>query len=574
MGFLVQYQADWKSYMRSIFVLKWIFFSFLGIGLPAYSQLSPGPLSRVHASIDDLENCKKCHDEKQGVSQAKCASCHTYLQQRIEQARGLHANPGYARCVDCHWEHQGWDESIIIWPKGRDNFEHQLTGYALTGKHTALKCEQCHQPVNIHKKELQSDPNVNLNHTFLGLTAECLNCHQDEHRGQTKNECQQCHDLNGWKPASGFNHEKTDFPLLGRHSQVGCEKCHTTIIDNKYPMNDRFLKLKEIDHNKCENCHKDPHQKRFGTDCQSCHSPENWKKVNKSAFDHNRTNYALKGKHQTVACEKCHLPGAPVRIERYQKCTDCHRDYHQGQLVKQRGSIDCERCHTVDGFRPSTYSLSDHNQCPFPLLGAHRAVPCVECHPSNFGDANQPTPRFTLKSDRCTDCHRDPHPGSLKTLFNNSEYCLNCHNNASWHQVTFDHDRTNFKLIGKHQNADCQKCHMPTVDAKGKRTFIFKGAAQVCSGCHEDVHQGQFRHLMPSGAETIDCTLCHDQQKWAPVRFDHRQNARFPLEGAHVNVSCSACHKKEIVGGRECVRYRPISYRCEDCHTIVKERQP
>ena len=31
-----------------------------------------------------------------------------------------------------------------------------------------------------------------------------------------------------WKPAPGFDHAKTAWPLTGRHAAVGCERCHAT----------------------------------------------------------------------------------------------------------------------------------------------------------------------------------------------------------------------------------------------------------------------------------------------------------------------------------------------------------
>jgi hypothetical protein len=45
--------------------------------------------------------------------------------------------------------------------------------------------------------------------------------------------------------------------------------------------------------------------------------------------------------------------------------------------------------------------------------------------------------------------------------------------------------------------------------------------------------------------------------------FDH-STTRFALDGAHVSVSCGACHTPSATDGA--VRYRPLGTSCEDCH--------
>jgi hypothetical protein len=82
----------------------------------------------------------------------------------------------------------------------------------------------------------------------------------------------------------------------------------------------------------CINCHKDNHNRQFEkegiTDCKSCHDFEKWKTVK---FDHNTARFKLDGKHQNVACYKCHKPIQTDQLTYIQykmediRCEACHK---------------------------------------------------------------------------------------------------------------------------------------------------------------------------------------------------------------------------------------------------------
>ena len=63
--------------------------------------------------------------------------------------------------------------------------------------------------------------------------------------------------------AQRFDHNKTNFPLTGKHTKVACEDCHSKTLENT---------PKE-----CIACHKkdDVHRGRR-PDCADCHTPNNW----------------------------------------------------------------------------------------------------------------------------------------------------------------------------------------------------------------------------------------------------------------------------------------------------------
>src|SRR4030067_1178084 len=188
------------------------------------AQLSPGDLSGAHAHLEGLDNCGKCHGFEQQISSDKCLACHTFLGERIKSGKGLHSTQDYRQCELCHVEHQGHDFELVYWKGGQEQFDHSKTGYALEGKHAQGKCRDCHKWKNVIEQERLLALKKDLNQTFLGLGQNCLSCHIDEHRGHLT-ECRNCHGFAAWKPVREFDHNKTDFPLTGRHLSIECNKC-------------------------------------------------------------------------------------------------------------------------------------------------------------------------------------------------------------------------------------------------------------------------------------------------------------------------------------------------------------
>ncbi|MBN2009689.1 hypothetical protein JW960_10130 [candidate division KSB1 bacterium] len=231
--------------------------------------------------------------------------------------------------------------------------------------------------------------------------------------------------------------------------------------------------------------------------------------MNRQQFNHNRTAYPLRGKHVTVECERCHLPGKPLKIQRYGKCVDCHADYHRGQFNKREFIGQCEKCHSVEGFTPATFTIEQHNQLDFRLEGGHLAVPCIACHKKiNHGLPNE-TMQFHYPSTTCLDCHADPHGGQVDKYVRQNG-CEACHSVASWHRITFDHNRTKFPLEGRHVETACARCHINDDQPAVKKSYAFVNVSTECQSCHDDIHLGQFREKKKrDGKSLTECGRCH-----------------------------------------------------------------
>jgi hypothetical protein len=545
--------------------------------VPGLAQISPGTLSRSHSELEGSGMCGRCHEAGRGVVPEKCLECHRALGERIHAGRGLHARPEYRDCKTCHIDHQGAEFELVWWGKqGRGAFDHLLTGYTLEGRHARLVCDDCHQPRFNRQREALAAQGVDLARTYLGLATSCTDCHADEHRGQfAAKECTSCHDQSHWKPAPGFDHAKTSYPLTGRHAAVACAKCHQEQAADPANPTLRYVQFKAVSGHSCASCHEDVHRARLGTSCESCHTTADWFRVERARFDHGRTDYPLEGRHSDVACDRCHTRGAPRPLP-HERCTSCHADAHFGQLAARADRGACEACHTVNGFSPARYGPGEHQKTDYPLTGAHLAVACNACHTAatvaelrknpgvhTSARASERSPRLRFASTRCRDCHRDVHRGDVDRWVKEGG-CESCHSVKSWRgaAAAFDHGRTRFELVAEHAKTACADCH-ERVDAGTPREHVrFAGAPLTCQGCHVDTHRGQFK----ASEKPASCERCHAPKTLKASRFDHTGGSRWPLDGAHARVSCDACHRRETRDGISFVRYKPLPTTCRGCH--------
>ena len=447
----------------------------------AKTQVSPGDLHKSHAFLEGLENCNKCHDPQRENMAENCLACHTPIKQQLLKSRGLHAQKEFAKCELCHVEHQGRDFDLVYFKDGMKSFDHSLTGFKLQGKHALLECRSCHKVENLlNTKELKSQ-NVGIERTYLGLRQDCLSCHFDEHRGQFSKDCSSCHTFEGWKPAPGFDHSRTAYPLTGQHQKVECAQCHRQMTDQTGAKDKIYLTFPPVKHNQCSDCHSDYHKGKLGPNCSECHSTTGWGNVKMTDFDHNRTQFPLLGMHAKLECKTCHGERT-TRSMKFAECRDCHKDFHKGEFASRQSKGACEDCHSVEGFMPSLFTLINHDSTKFPLAGAHRAIACIECHVNSSGKRKEY--QFSFEALRCLECHKDPHRGQVNK-FLKSGGCESCHNSQSWTAMNFNHDKTRFPLEGAHLGVPCGKCHQLKIS--GQDHFMrFRPVETKCASCHSD----------------------------------------------------------------------------------------
>lgn len=251
-------------------------------------SLTRFPLHGAHARLE----CPACHSPRPAGDTAirltfpagarggpypkpaaqSCASCHL-------DAHGgaFRSSLGGALCSRCH-EERGWTPTTFG-PERHDS----TTGFALTGAHVAVACDDCHRPAGEAKP------------VFRLAAGSCRDCHA------------------------------RDDPHGGRYGTQPCESCHRTTA-----FRDVTFDHSRVRERACADCHTpdSPHGGQFANrGCDACHVTGTFAI---SAFDHDRTRFPLTGAHARVACAACHRPvkEGGSTIVRYTPlptdCAGCH----------------------------------------------------------------------------------------------------------------------------------------------------------------------------------------------------------------------------------------------------------
>lgn len=526
----------------------WIY-SVLAILISAavsYGQISPGDLSNAHANLEGMSKCTSCHDLGNKVTNTKCLECHKEIQSLISQKRGYHANATVKDkdCFECHSEHHGRKFDMVRFDEKK--FNHDLTTYKLEGQHAVTDCRKCHSPDHIQNTDLRKREN-----TFLGLTKECLSCHDDYHQKTLSNNCTTCHDLKAFRPAPKFDHNKSKFRLSGKHIGIDCKECHKVNTKN----GKEFQQFTNIPHSDCVACHKDPHKGRIEGKCSQCHTDRSFTEfIWRARFDHATTDFKLKGKHTSIDCFECHKKTTDAaRVFQFSpavsenQCAACHQDVHKGKL-----GTNCSQCHTETSFvslTSNTKTSFNHNVTDYPLEGKHLGVDCMKCHKGRYTDP--------INFSACKNCHTDYHKGEL-TKNGISPDCAECHSvKEGFDHSSYSlaqHQKTKFPLEGGHAATPCFACHV------SEKRWSFKKDGSACTQCHKNVHEDRF-----AVNGITDCKRCHDVESWFPSKFDHNLTA-FRLEGRHAEIECQSCHKSVVRNGKTFVEYKIAKFQCIDCH--------
>jgi hypothetical protein len=225
------------------------------------------------AHVSPPTPCISCHvSNNYQLKSAACYGCHILDWQRTANLGPNvpnHASAGFPQdCSICH--------STLNWTGS--TFNHNTTGFALTGKHVSppATCISCH-----------------LSNNYTLNSAACYNCHIVDWQNTTTlgglvpnhvasgypQTCESCHNTTSWLGAV-FNHATTGFPLTGLHMSPPrvCNDCHVSSV-------------------------------RPPIDCYNCHTAQ-WNStanLGASVPNHMAVDASMAGiVNTTAACAACH----------------------------------------------------------------------------------------------------------------------------------------------------------------------------------------------------------------------------------------------------------------------------
>jgi len=473
----------------ALFILLFVGFG-TGLWLHGGEAFNPGKLSAVAprgtqpggvASHADLEHqCESCHRPLETTQDTLCLACHTEVAEQLTANSGPHSKLDVSQtCRGCHPDHRGRDFSpalAAIEYYAHDTATFSMERHRFDYSAAPMSCTAC------HTAPASGDYTANMQ--------ACKDCHAAEdptfvmdHGQRFGEDCLACHD--GLDTLAEFDHNSTDLPLEGRHSDLDCLECH--VVDRTTG------KLNTEMNTACSACHSEPqkHTGFFPATCEDCHTSMGWSPatLNGELFQHESTKFSL-ARHtflpdgQPVTCVHCHTQD--LAVDQF-LCLTCHQNL-QPEFMPQHlvdFGADCLLCHDgVDRMHDF-----DHNNI-FVLDGAHAALACTNCHQKDPAQA----PVYVGLGRACADCHREPeiHAGAFGLQ------CDSCHTTTAWHPARLTNHT--FPLDHGKTLSECSTCH-PTVYT-----------AYTCYGCHE--HQeakiiAEHREENISAAEIVNCVKCH-----------------------------------------------------------------
>lgn len=541
----------------------------------------------------EWESCSDCHKNPANYGEFTCTDCHEHNKSDMDDEHGGVSGYEYnsIACFACHPT-----------GSGEGSFDHNKSGFPLTGAHTTTSCTDCHTSgyagtsnvcASCHTNSYNQT--VNPNHTAAGISNDCASCHTTNPGWKPAtypahsnlegahvpiaNDCAACHNGNystlpklcndchstDYTQANNPSHTAAQFP-------VTCAECHTQSAWTPATFNHdgQYFPIYSGKHNgewdNCSDCHTNPADYKVYTCTSSCHPKPEMDSEHQGvggylynspaclechpqgdaegAFNHN-ISFPLTGGHANADCASCHANGYTNTPN---TCISCHTpDFNQSANPNHTTlgiSNDCAACHTTNpGWSPATFPT--HNNY-YVIAGAHVPVAndCAACHNGNY--INSPN---TCMGCHTTNYNQTANPNHVSAQFPTT--CEDCHTQTAWTPSTFNHDGQYFPIYsGKHNgewNA-CADCH---TNPSNYAVFTCTTSCHPQSSTNNE-HQGVGGYQYLSSA----CLACHPNGNSAGA-FNHNTSP-FPLTGGHAGADCASCHANG---------YNGTSTACESCHT-------
>jgi hypothetical protein len=480
---------------------------------------------------------------------------------------------------------------VMAAERSTSKFNHQSTGFPLTGSHAQQECQACHVR-GIFKGTPKQCEICHTQGSRLGNTAKpskhvpttlgCFQCHSStvswqgarfSHADVKPGTCAACHGVTA--TAKPSNHISTT---------ASCDSCHRTTAwipatSSAMPSGHRPVPAG----NACSTCHIGGASAfthpSVATGCASCHNGVNAR---------GRLNNAIHNFAGTSTCESCHRNTSSFTGAIFShttvtlgSCANCHNGSNPPAVGKPTTghvvtTAACDSCHRTTAWIPATSGGA--------MPSGHRPVlagsACSTCH---IGGASA----FTHPSvaTGCASCHNGVNArGRLNNAIHNfagTSTCESCHRNtSSFTGAIFSHttvtlgscanchNGSNPPAVGKPTTghvattAACDACHRTTAWIPAMFSHTGTGIAGNCSSCHNGT-TATGKNAKPNHIQTTaQCDVCHRTTVWVPTSFNH---SSVPTAGV-----CDTCHNGSSATGKIAKpNHVQTTAQCDGCHSIT-----
>ena len=260
-----------------------------------------------------------------------------------------------------------------------------------------------------------------------------------------------------------------------------------------------------------------------------------------ASFNHDTTMFSLRGAHEIVRCETCHVNGVFKGTVR--QCDICHaKGNKMGAVPMTVNHIPvtdtCDVCHNTSTFAGTQFTHA------MVMPGT-----CNTCHNGYYAKGKSPSPPHPVTSASCDLCH------SIGSFLN---------------AIRFDHAASGIFAAPTHAGPACDSCHNG-VRAEGKDPgHVPVPSSAACDDCHRQTaawkpalfaHEAAGISSQPKLGPA--CSSCHNGTKYLGK----------PAGNAHIPTAqdCSLCHGTSPIvnpGGFALgqMDHTGITTNCASCH--------
>ncbi len=427
------------------------------------------------------------------------------------------------------------------------NFDHNRTGFTLSGAHIALPCEGCHQ-----------------NGSFKGTPRDCASCHTAGMPFATNNTvkpqrhvpsvvgCEVCHSNTTFVGRNKFRHETVQ-------ATVRCETCHTGNGATGKSQQHMPVAANQL----CSDCHKNFVDWLSGT----VFTHTEVAVANRCDVCHNNRFPPADGE------DADHVPYRGLSGGVFLNCDTCHKNFVDFSKARTHSSAnvvrDCRVCHDNNRFFPAVGQ---------PNTPSHVNAPpdCEVCHQSttNWSDVTvvnvasaaarnkqkgTPTQKAAVLRPGATakPATHIPVPASAS--------CDSCHRSKSNLAVAV---RMDHRAVA---GTNCKSCHngafasQGATGARGKpanhipEVALLNGASMDCSACHltaASFTSVRMDHNGSQGGTVGTCKTCHQTGSAFTGTMEKRPLAHQRKAAISLDCSDSGCHRPQ---GRTGASYKSWS---------------